>query len=86
MKKKIFKDDLGNIHFGNAAPETFQEGEREDVAKALENLGPRKLWRCNVCNDLRIAEEPLETCPTCLTQNAYVQIDLKEFNQLIEIL
>lgn len=86
MKKKIFKDDFGNIHFGFNAPSGYQEGKKEDVVKALENLGERKLWRCNVCNNLRINREPLEECPTCFAQNAYLQIELKEFNQLIEIL
>lgn len=86
MGKKIFKDNLGNIHFGVNAPEGFEEGTKEDVSEVLENLGDRKLWRCSVCNDLRIAREPLEECPTCYVRNAYVQIESKEFNQLIEIL
>ena len=86
MGKKIFKDNLGNIHFGNSAPEGFKEGQKEDMTEALKDLGERKLWRCNVCNDLRIAESPFETCPTCFTKNAYIRIDFKEFNQLIEIL
>lgn len=86
MKKKIFKDDFGNIHFGLNAPPGYQEGEKEDIARVLENLGDRKLWRCNVCNDLRISKEPPKKCPTCYTNNAYVQIELNEFNQLIEIL
>jgi phage FluMu protein Com len=84
--KIIFKDNLGNIHFGLNAPRGFREGVREDVISALKNLGGRKIWRCAVCNDLRIAADPLEQCPTCHAVDAYVQIEEKEFNQLIEIL
>jgi rubrerythrin len=86
MKKKIFKDALGNIHFGINAPAGYLEANREEIRMALDNLGERKLWRCNVCNDLRISAEPLLECPTCFALNAYIQIELKEFNQLIEIL
>jgi len=86
MKKKIFKDNLGNIHFGVNSPSGFVEGEKEEVNKALKNLGKKKLWRCNVCNDLRIENEPLEVCPTCFAQNAYVEIELGEFEKLIAIL
>ncbi len=86
MKKNIFKDAEGNIHFGVNAPAGFQSALKEDVDKVLENLGDKKLWRCTVCNDLRIALNPLEECPTCNAQNAYVVIDLSEFKKLIEIL
>ena len=84
--KNIFKDAEGNIHFGLNAPAGFSGAEREDVDKALVNPGNRKLWRCNVCNDLQISTDPLEECPTCLTKNAYVEIDLDEFNKLLNIL
>jgi rubrerythrin len=86
MKKNIFKDDSGNIHFGFNAPKGFQEGTREDAYKVLGNLGEKKLWRCNVCNDLQISIEPLRECPTCFVENAYVEIELDEFKKLLEIL
>lgn len=86
MNKKIFKNDLGEIHFGNNAPVGFKEGTKTDLQNALKNLGGKKLWRCNVCNDLRIGLEPLEVCPTCYTQNAYVEIDVNELKKLVKIL
>lgn len=86
MKKAIFVDNGGNIHFGINAPSGFQEGKQEDVIRALKNLGQRKAWRCNVCNDLHISARPLEECPTCYVADAYVKIDLNEFKKLMEIL
>jgi rubrerythrin len=86
MGKNIFKDIEGNIHFGVNAPAGFQTAMREDIDKVLENLEDRKLWRCNVCNDLQISVDPLKECPTCNAENAYVVIDLNEFKKLIEIL
>lgn len=86
MKKSIFKNKNGNIHFGIMAPEGFEAGHMEDIAAALKNLGEKKLWRCNVCNDLSIGSEPPKECPTCHMDNAYTEIDLSEFNKLLEIL
>lgn len=86
MGKSIFKDNSGNIHFGVNAPKGFQEGTREDADKVLENLGEKKLWRCNVCNDLQISVEPLRDCPSCSAKNAYIEIELDEFKKLLEIL
>jgi len=86
MAKNIFKDNEGNIHFGVNAPIGFDAGTKQDVDKALETLGSKKLWRCNICNDLQINLEPSEECPTCKTLNAYVETDLNEFKKLIEIL
>ncbi len=86
MEKKAFKDNLGNIHFGIEAPVGFQEIKKDEMTEVLEGLGERKLWRCNVCNDLHISIEPLEECPTCHVFNAYVEIELSEFKQLMAIL
>lgn len=86
MKKKIFKNNQGDIHFGINAPLGFQEGKKEDIVEALEKIGDKKMWRCNVCNDLQISTEPLVECPTCFAKNAYVEINLSEFKKLIEIL
>ena len=71
---------------GINVPAGFQKGTREDIEKTLDNLGEKKLWRCNVCNDLRISAEPLEDCPTCYTKNAYIEIELNEFKKLLELL
>lgn len=86
MKKNIFKDSLGNIHFGINAPEGFLAGTKDDVDKALNNLGEKKLWRCHVCSDLSINIEPPKECPTCKVENAYTEIDLSEFKKLLELL
>ena len=86
MKKNIFKDSLGNIHFGISAPEGFQAGTPEDIAVILNNIGARKLWRCTVCNDLSINITPPKECPTCHVKDAYVEIELSEFKKLLELL
>lgn len=38
----------------------------------------KKYWRCNVCNDIHFGLKPPETCPTCLSRNAYAETDAKE--------
>lgn len=86
MKKSLFKDNFGNIHFGISAPEGFLVGTKEDVELVLSNLGERKFWRCNVCNDLSICLEPIKECPTCHAKNAYVEIEPGEFKKILEIL
>ena len=86
MKKNVFKDNEGNIHFGVNAPDGFFAALKDDVNKVLENLGNKKLWRCNVCNDLQVSIAPLEECPTCDAKNAYVEIESDEFLKLMAIL
>lgn len=58
---------------------------RRDVKKSLEKIGKRKLWRCNVCNDLHLNTEPPKICPTCTTPDAYVEIGLQEFRTVMGI-
>lgn len=86
MKKSIFKDNLGNIHFGLIAPAGFSIGINADVTKAIDNLADRKFWRCTVCNDLSINVTPPKECPTCHIVDAYIEIELNEFKNLMEIL
>ena len=86
MKKNIFKDNLGNIHFGNVAPQGFTVGTRSDIENIFNNLEDRKLWRCTVCNDLSINIIPPKECPTCHVKDAYIEIELSEFKKLLEIL
>ena len=38
----------------------------------------KKLWRCNVCNDIHYGIDGPELCPTCNQKNAYCEINNKE--------
>ncbi len=82
--KQFFKSENGEIHFGNLAEEGFSpvKIENSEVSVILENLGNKKLWRCNVCNDLHIGEIPPKICPTCFVEEAYVEINKKEFLEM----
>jgi hypothetical protein len=83
MEKKLFKDAKGNMHFGINAPDGFAPCEKADALKSLSKLGKRKLWRCNVCNDLHLNETFPDPCPTCMATRAYVEISRKEFETMI---
>lgn len=83
IMKKLFKNPNGDIHFGTNSPEGFVECGKDDARKALEEIGERKLWRCNVCNDLHIGADFPDPCPTCLTEKAYVEISKKEFMGMV---
>ena len=82
--KKIFKSDNGEIHFGDMVMKGFSPCEISDVEEILKNLKSKKFWRCNVCNDLHISEIPPKQCPTCFTMDAYVEINEKEFREMIK--
>lgn len=82
--KNFFKSGTGDIHFGGAMIEGFSRAEKQEAEKLLGNLGNRKLWRCNVCNDLYIGEIPPKQCPTCFAIEAYVEINEKEFREMIK--
>jgi hypothetical protein len=82
--KSFFKNNKGGIHFGNLATEGFIPCERKDAEKILKNLGAKKLWRCHVCNDMHIGEIPPKVCPTCSVVEAYVEINIKEFLEMIK--
>ncbi|MDP3027016.1 MAG: hypothetical protein Q8N63_04870 [Nanoarchaeota archaeon] len=81
--KNFFKSDKGDMHFGVIMIEGFSSAEKQEAEKLLENLGNKKLWRCNVCNDLYIGEIPPKQCPTCFAIEAYVEINEKEFREMI---
>ena len=83
--KKLFKNENGDIHVGINSPTDFSECTIEEVKKTLANLKGKILWRCLVCNDLSICETPPRICPTCFQEEVYVQIDVKELNNLLEI-
>jgi len=38
----------------------------------------KKFWRCAVCNDIHYGVAGPEICPTCMSKNAYVEIDKEE--------
>jgi len=84
QNKKIFKKDE-DIHVGNNAPEGFIETSIEEVEKILSNLGQRKLWRCHVCNDLHIGISFPSPCPTCFAIDAFVEVEIEEIKNLLEI-
>ena len=82
--KGFFWDKNGEIHFGMNGGEGFDPASKEDAEKVLKNLGNKKLWRCTVCNDLRIGETPPKQCPTCFAIDAFVEINEKEFLEMIK--
>lgn len=43
----------------------------------------KKLWRCNVCNDVHYGAKPPVTCPTCGAKNAFTLIDYPETLKVI---
>ncbi len=45
----------------------------------------KKFYRCNVCNDIHYGIKGPETCPTCNVKNAYVEIELKEARNVMEL-
>lgn len=45
------------------------------MAFPVEN---KKYYRCTVCNDIHFGVRPPEMCPTCSTENAFVEIDEAE--------
>ncbi len=45
----------------------------------------KKYFRCNVCNDIHFGNAGPEKCPTCQTENAYVEIDKEEAKNLMRL-
>jgi len=45
----------------------------------------KKLWRCNVCNDIHYGLRGPVVCPTCAVENAYVEVDRKEAANLMDL-
>jgi hypothetical protein len=84
QNKRIFKKGE-DIHIGNNAPEGFVEASIGEVEEVLKNLGKRKLWRCHVCNDLHIGISFPSPCPTCFVEDAYIEIEINEVKNLLEI-
>lgn len=44
----------------------------------------KKLWRCNVCNDLHYGDRPPAVCPTCGAKKAFSLIDNQEAMTVID--
>lgn len=83
--KKIFKNKEGEFHIGLFAPEGFFESDLETLNSYLKDLKGKKIWRCHFCNDITLIEFPLDICPTCNQEFAYVEIDLEELKNFLEI-
>ncbi|MBU0614867.1 MAG: hypothetical protein KJ601_02140 [Nanoarchaeota archaeon] len=45
----------------------------------------KKYWRCNVCNDIHYGNAGPEFCPTCMTKNAYAEIDEQEAKKVMKL-
>lgn len=83
--KKIFTNKNKDFHVGMFAPEDFKECSLEDLKEFIKDLKGKKIWRCHFCNDLSIMDFPLEDCPTCNQEFAYVEIDLAELKHFLEL-
>jgi rubrerythrin len=85
VDKEITMSGGEEIHFGVKTLEGFESASDADVDEVLANLGSKKLWRCTVCNDLHVGAEPPKECPTCVSIDAYVEIDEEEFRGVLEV-
>ena len=47
------------------------------------NVQSKKLWRCNVCNDLHYGDRPPVYCPTCGAKVSFIVIDRNEALKII---
>lgn len=45
----------------------------------------KKFWRCYICNDIHYGMNGPKVCPTCLAENAYVEIEKKEAKIVTEL-
>ncbi len=86
MKKKLFKNKNGDVHFGVNAPKNFVPADKKYAKEALAKLAGKKLWRCSVCSDLHMGAKPPKECPTCHKVDAYVEINKKEFATVLNTL
>ncbi|MBW2981564.1 hypothetical protein KY343_01660 [Candidatus Woesearchaeota archaeon] len=43
----------------------------------------KKFWRCNVCNDIHYGIAGPKLCPTCSTEDAYVEATKEEAQKVI---
>ena len=43
----------------------------------------KKYWRCHVCNDIHFGLKPPEKCPTCMVENAYVEVSSHEGKKIM---
>jgi len=48
-------------------------------------MAEKKIWRCNICNDIHYGVAPPEICPTCHAKYAYVEIDKTEAKFVMEL-
>lgn len=82
MKKKYFKNELGDFHIGLVAiDESFKECFFDEIIVTKDNT----FYRCTVCNDLFVGLIPPLECPTCGEKDAYCKISYDEFIKLVKI-
>jgi rubrerythrin len=82
--KNFFKSSKNETHFGNVKIEGFVEFDKTELEKVLRKVKDKIFWRCTVCNDLYVGKIPPKQCPTCFVVDAYVEINEKEFREMIK--
>ncbi len=85
-KKIVTSSEEGEVHFGVNSLKGFGSVADESIQEIFSDLKGRGLWRCSVCNDLHVGASPPKDCPTCNAIDAYVEIDEKEFRNVLEVL
>lgn len=45
----------------------------------------KKFFRCTVCNDIHFGVGGPKVCPTCQAHNAYVEVDVDEARNVMEL-
>ncbi len=45
----------------------------------------KKYWRCHVCNDIHFGTKSPKICPTCLQENAYVEVSSREAMNVMSV-
>jgi rubrerythrin len=48
-------------------------------------MSNKKFFRCHVCNDIHLGFNYPKTCPTCLVENVYIEIEKEEFMHIAKL-
>ena len=57
----------------------------EKQIKKRMKVPDKRFFRCNVCNDIHYGIAGPEVCPTCRTENAYIEVPEKEARMVMNI-